>query len=362
MRRHIKAICAVVLLAAAAGCSSPAYWADRKRDAMDIFTFTVGEGYGVKARAGFVNAGLFYNSDIWGLRGGAVFSVPSHGRWGPMADFVCPVPIPPGWLSYWWLSSADFFGAFGLGDGTGLWDKRHKNYQIGMPLVPFLSLCDKPYYYTELEVAGGLWYTVRLGLNPGELVDFLLGWTTLDILGDDVGLSPTREEEYAFGKAIREGNIARVTALLNADPRLSRCEDGSGLPILSWAGHWGNPEIVKLLLDRGADVSARGPGGQTALFNATRQGNLAAVKVLVEAGIDVHAKDAHGRTALFEAVYAGRKEIAELLCEHGARIDEKDRNGHTAVELAMVFCPGVVEAMRAAAAKWDAEHKGQARP
>jgi hypothetical protein len=32
-------------------------------------------------------------------------------------------------------------------------------------------------------VAGGL----RVGFNPGELVDFLLGWTTLDIYNDDLG-------------------------------------------------------------------------------------------------------------------------------------------------------------------------------
>jgi len=41
-------------------------------------------------------------------------------------------------------------------------------------------------YYTEGEVALGCHYTVRLGVNPGELLDFLLGWTTLDIYGDDL--------------------------------------------------------------------------------------------------------------------------------------------------------------------------------
>ena len=29
--------------------------------------------------------------------------------------------------------------------------------------------------------------TFRAGVNVGELIDFLLGWTTLDIFGDDLG-------------------------------------------------------------------------------------------------------------------------------------------------------------------------------
>jgi hypothetical protein len=31
----------------------------------------------------------------------------------------------------------------------------------------------------------GLYYGVRAGVNVNEAVDFLLGWTTLDIMGDD---------------------------------------------------------------------------------------------------------------------------------------------------------------------------------
>ena len=43
------------------------------------------------------------------------------------------------------------------------------------------------YRLTQLEVAGGIVATGKLGLNPGELLDFLLGWTTLDLYDDDLG-------------------------------------------------------------------------------------------------------------------------------------------------------------------------------
>jgi len=44
----------------------------------------------------------------------------------------------------------------------------------------------------------GLGGTVKLGLNPGELLDFILGWTTLDIFHDDI----------AGGIEMRESNQA----------------------------------------------------------------------------------------------------------------------------------------------------------
>ena len=33
----------------------------------------------------------------------------------------------------------------------------------------------------------------RLGLNPGELLDFGLGWTTLDIFADDLEARESKE-------------------------------------------------------------------------------------------------------------------------------------------------------------------------
>jgi hypothetical protein len=385
MTRRIEIVFVLALLAAGAGCSRPAYWADRKRDALDIFTFTVGRGYGVKARAGFVNVGLFNNCDFWGLRGGGFFYDPDDGRWegpfltGPIIDLVTPLPLPIGAerIPLWVLfSSVEQFslphedkGYLVIPEATWVSDRRGKSYEAGMLFIPFLSLANKAYYYTQLEVAAGLGYTVRLGFNPGELLDFLLGWTTIDILRDDVGVAPTQDQQraalppaQALDEAIQEGNVARVGTLLDAHPELSNGKDRFGLPILSWAGHCGNPEIVKLLLYHGADVSARGRGGQTALFDAAWVGNLAAVEVLVEAGIDVNVKDDQGQTALFGAAEAGHREIAELLCAHGARIDEKGGCGDTALERAMIFHPDMAAAMRADAAKWDAQHRNEARP
>ena len=41
-------------------------------------------------------------------------------------------------------------------------------------------------YLTQVEAVVGLGPSIRLGFNPGELLDFILGWVTLDIFNDDL--------------------------------------------------------------------------------------------------------------------------------------------------------------------------------
>ncbi len=55
-------------------------------------------------------------------------------------------------------------------------------------------------------------------------------------------------------------------------------------PLLYWAVNFGELEIVKLLIEAGANVNSRGYDGTTALVEAKRKGNAGIVKVLLEAG------------------------------------------------------------------------------
>ncbi|KAM0351519.1 hypothetical protein ACHAPU_002524 [Fusarium lateritium] len=58
------------------------------------------------------------------------------------------------------------------------------------------------------------------------------------------------------------------------------------------------PEIIKALIDYGAQVNARNRAGETSLHIAVRCGHKLAVKQLVESGANVHARDAAGRSVL----------------------------------------------------------------
>jgi len=79
-------------------------------------------------------------------------------------------------------------------------------------------------------------------------------------------------------------------------------------------------EVVKLLLDQGANISERGdPAGRTILMHAAQSGNLEMVKLLLEKGADVNAKNIRGETALSLARGKDIEEIEKALMAHGAK-------------------------------------------
>jgi ankyrin repeat protein len=85
-------------------------------------------------------------------------------------------------------------------------------------------------------------------------------------------------------------------------------------------------EIVKLLIEKGADVS---------LHAAARQGLLEKLKELIGKGSDINAADSSGQTALHYAARRGHKKIVELLLVNGANVNTKDSKGLTPAEMAM---------------------------
>jgi len=88
---------------------------------------------------------------------------------------------------------------------------------------------------------------------------------------------------------------------------------------------------VKLALDSGAYVNAKGTNGVTALTFAVINKNKEIVEMLIKAKADVNAKDNFGKTALIDAATNGYNEILGILIKAGADVNAKDNNGETAL-------------------------------
>jgi uncharacterized protein len=50
----------------------------------------------------------------------------------------------------------------------------------------------------------------------------------------------------------------------------------------------GHPQVIRQLIDAGADIESQGEYQQTPLFYAALRGDLYCVKLLIEAGADVN--------------------------------------------------------------------------
>lgn len=106
----------------------------------------------------------------------------------------------------------------------------------------------------------------------------------------------------------------------------------------------GHREIVRLLLENGADVNARGGRHGTALRYASSCGHRDIVLLLLENGADVNAQDYTHGTALYSASYNGHRETVRLLIENGANVNAQDVRHSTPLQAAS--CSGHYETVR----------------
>ena len=135
--------------------------------------------------------------------------------------------------------------------------------------------------------------------------------------------------------AVKEGHLEVVRLLLEAGADKDAANtDGS--TALFFAAQNGHLEVVRLLLEAGADKDAADTDGWTALHIAAQEGHLEVVRLLLEAGIDTDAaEDTDGWTALLLASWKGHLEVARLLLEAGADKDAADTYGQTALRVAI---------------------------
>jgi uncharacterized protein len=96
----------------------------------------------------------------------------------------------------------------------------------------------------------------------------------------------------------------------------------------------GQTEVVRALLEHGAQVSAKDTQGWTALRFAVSMNETEILRMLLEAGADANTIDDEGKTALMQAAGENITESLKALLDAGAAPHLKDGDGHTALMIA----------------------------
>ena len=96
---------------------------------------------------------------------------------------------------------------------------------------------------------------------------------------------------------------------------------------LIMAAKYGNKDVVKLLLDRGADPNKTTRRGYTPLHMAANWDQICVIKVLIEGGAVVDSVDNRGQTPLHRAALQGNANMYGLLVKGGADSTIKDNGG-----------------------------------
>lgn len=166
----------------------------------------------------------------------------------------------------------------------------------------------------------------------------------------------------ALFSAIKEGDAAKVKAMVESDPSLLNATDENGLGAFTVARYSRQDAIAEMLLEKGVQLdifaacmagithravellaqdrgltAAYSHDGWTALHLAAFFGKLEIAEVLLanEAPVNARSKNAMANTPLHAAV-AGRKalEMAGILLAHGAEVNARQQGGFTALHAA----------------------------
>ncbi|XP_032437126.1 histone-lysine N-methyltransferase EHMT2 isoform X2 [Xiphophorus hellerii] len=139
--------------------------------------------------------------------------------------------------------------------------------------------------------------------------------------------------------AAKLGNLEIVNMLLETGQVDVNAQDNGGWTPIIWAAEHKHVQVIKSLLNRGADVSIKDKELNLCLHWAAYAGNIDIAELVLNSGCSLSSVNVHGDTPLHIAAREGYLECVTLFLSRGADIDIMNREGDTPLSLARPDTP-----------------------
>ena len=180
---------------------------------------------------------------------------------------------------------------------------------------------------SDHAIGGGYSQTKRSSRAALEIVRALARYGA-DVQAEDrIGIT-------ALHVAAAAGNLDIAEMLIDFGADVNKGDRNGTTPLMEAALCNEQTLVLKFLLERGANINAKGANASSALVYSAAAGHPDVFRFLIADGADVSAGDAGGPGALMEAASHGHAEIVEILLDLGVPVNGQNERGYTALMFA----------------------------
>lgn len=170
----------------------------------------------------------------------------------------------------------------------------------------------------------------ELPITTEELEDLLAAMKFLIANGADPSHAGGDDKSTALHRlAVRKGVEAAIIFLLGHGAPLNAIDEENRTALFCVTEKEDDFGIIKLLAERGADVSIANNDGHTPLLNAANYGSTTVFQYLVDHGADPSAAAYNGEQPAHSAAYMCNTDILMTLGDLGIDLDTPDKSGFT---------------------------------